>query len=269
MQSSIIAKLFSILTLISETRKPLIFSELVAQSGMNKSTVHRLLAIGLEEELVQYEKHRKTYMLGPKVFNLVRSAHQGYDIQAVALDEMLRLHARIDANVAIGIPSGTKVVYLRVLESRNANISIQRRGMLESIHCSASGKALMAFWPDNIIASRLDGYEFEQFTERTITDLDGFLQALAETRKAGFSTNDREEYDHFNGIAAPIFNYLGETIAVLNIWTAHIRYPLESLLEWSDDLIETANRITGLIGGVPPQLDPLSEPAPGPKSHES
>lgn len=252
MQSSIVAKLLSLLTMISETHRPLTFSEIVALSGMNKSTIHRLLAIGIEENLLQFDKHRKVYLLGSKVFDLVRGAYHGYDIQAVALDEMLRLHARVDANVTIGVLSGLDVAYLRILEAKVSHGAMQRPGMREPVHCSASGKALLAFLPDSILKAKLDGYVFERFTDRTITDPAAFNRTLMEVRNTGFSCNDREEYDHFNGIAAPIFNYLGEPIAVLNVWTAHARHAMPTLLEWSEDLRATADRVSALIGGVAP-----------------
>ena len=257
MKSSIIAKLLALLTIISQTRKPLTFSELVTKSGLNKSTIHRLLAIGAEEQLIQFDKTRKSYLLGSKVFDLVRNAHSGYDIQAVALDEMLRLHGLFDANVTIGIPNGTEVVYLRILEANSGSGSMQRPGMREPFHCSASGKVLMAFTPDKIVKEKLVDYAFETFTDRTITNAQDFLATLSQARETGFGTNDREEYDHFLGISAPIFNYAAEPIAVLNLWTTHPRHTLSDLIEWSEDLKASTAQVTKLIGGVAPDITAL------------
>lgn len=259
MHSSIIAKLLKLLTVISETQKPLTFSELTKKSDLNKSTIHRLLAICVEERLVQYDKSRKVYLLGPKVFDLVRNAHKGYDIQAVALDEMLRLHERFDANITIGIPSGMEVVYLRILESRESLGGVQRPGMREPVHCSASGKALLAYLPDKVIAARLDDYEFERFTERTICTAREFKAALNAVRENGFGRNDREEYDHFLGISAPIFNYVAEPIAVLNIWSVYPRHTIDDLVGWSEELKAAAARVTAMIGGVAPDIAELTD----------
>lgn len=257
MQSSIIAKLLSLLTVISETRKPLTFSELVAKSGLNKSTIHRLLAIAIEEHLVQYDKQRKVYLLGSKIFDLVRTAYNGYDIQAIALDEMMRLHELYGVNVTIGIPSGMDVVYLRILEANQPIGAIQRPGMRERIHCSASGKVLLAFLPDKMIDAKLDGYEFERFTERTITGAEKFRAALDVVRETGIGTNDREEYDHLVGISAPVFNYLSEPIAVLNLWSNHSLHKLTDLKAFAGELTASCERVTALIGGTAPSLDAL------------
>ncbi|RMF33806.1 MAG: IclR family transcriptional regulator [Alphaproteobacteria bacterium] len=257
MKSSIVQKLLALLTVISESAKPLTFSEITRKSGLNKSTIHRILSICIDEKLVRYDERSRTYFLGPKVYDLVRNAYDGHDIQAMALDEMIRLFDLFEANVTLGVPSGMEVVYLRLLESPHSLGGAQRPGMREPVHCSASGKALLAFLPDKVIESRLKGYEFTRFTERTIDNAEDFRAELAFVRENGFGKNDREEYDHFVGISAPVFNYVGEPIAVLNIWSVYPRHSIDDLMGWSGELKKSARRVTALIGGLAPSKSDL------------
>ncbi|MCC1491718.1 IclR family transcriptional regulator [Cognatishimia sp. F0-27] len=256
MQSSIVHKLLTLLTVVSEAQKPLTFSEIVTRTGLNKSTIHRLLAIGVEEGVLRHDPQRKVYVLGARVFDLVRNAYNGYDIQEIALDEMIGLQRQFDANVTIGVPGGREVMYLRMLESAQAMGGVQRPGMREPMHCSASGKALLAFLPPAILDDTLNNYSFERFTDRTITDPSAFKDELRWVRAHGFGRNDREEYEHFIGIAAPVFNYLGEPIAVLNIWTTYPRNTMDDLMGWSGALLQSAQRVTGMIGGIAPHAIP-------------
>lgn len=259
MKSSIVEKLLHILTLVSESKKPRTFSELVTDSGLHKSTLHRMLALGLQYEVLQYDEKNKAYLLGPKLFDLVKSAYQGYDIQIMALDEMMRLHKLVRQNVTIGVPVGSDTVYLRVLEAQQSLGPIPQPGMREPFHCSASGKALMAFRPDSAIKSKLDEYQFVKYTPKTITSARKFLNVLKEVRQLGYAANDREQYDHFVGISAPIFNYLSEPIAVLNIWSLHQQCPIGELEKWSEELMTSTARVTSLIGGKPPAIESLSD----------
>jgi len=252
MQSSIIHKLLAVLSVISEARKPLTFSDVVERTGLNKSTIHRLLAIGIEEQVILYEAQNKVYLLGTRVFDLVRNAYNGYDIQEIALSEMIHLNTFFDANVTIGVPAGNEVTYLRVLESSQALGGVQRPGMREPMHCSASGKALLAFLPPKILDAKLKDYDFATFTERTIANASDFKDELRSVRSNGYGQNDREEYDHFLGISAPIFNYLSEPIAVLNIWSSHPRHKITDLVGWSGELKASASKITEMIGGSAP-----------------
>ncbi len=258
MQSSIIHKLLEVLTVISSAPKPLSFSDIVSEAGLNKSTVHRLLAIGIEENLVRHDTTNKVYYLGSKVFDLVRNADSVSDIQAIALDEMIKLFDRYNANVTLGIPSGHEVAYLRILEAPQLLGGVQRPGMREPVHCSASGKALYAFLPDPVIASKLKTYDFKRYTDRTVTSAADFVEELNFVRAHGYGKNDREEYDQFVGISAPIFNYLSEPMAVLNLWSVHPHHSIGDLLGWAEDLKVSARRVTDLIGGAVPELSPVS-----------
>ena len=242
----------ALLTIISEAQKPLTFTELVSRSGLNKSTTHRLLAICMEERMVRHDSHRKSYFLGSRVYDLVRNAGRSLDIQTVAEDEMIRLFDLIDANVTIGIPGGQEVICLRTLESPQSRGGMQRPGMREPVHCSAPGKALLAFLPDTVIESRLHGYEFRRFTDRTIDNPRDFCAELAIVREVGFGTNDREESEHFIGISAPVFNFVGEPIAAINIWSVCPRHSIDDLVAWGGELKDSAGRVTDLIGGMGP-----------------
>jgi IclR family acetate operon transcriptional repressor len=257
MQSSIVDKLLQILTLVSEATEPQSFSQLVAASNLHKSTMHRILSLGMESKMLRYDEQTKTYLLGSKVFDLVKNAYRGHDIQSIALNEMVRLHKLVCENITIGVPSGIDTVYLRLLEAPHTMGAIPQPGMREPFHCSASGKAIMAFRHDSIIWGTLQDYCFEKFTSRTITSAKKFKKVLDQVRVVGYATNDREEYEHFVGISAPIFNYLCEPIAVLNIWCLHQRKSIKELSTWSDELLSSAARVTDLVGGEAPSLDSL------------
>lgn len=252
MKSSIVQKVVAVLTVISEAKKPLRFSEIVERSGLNKSTIHRLLAICVEEELVRFDSDKRVYFLGSRLFDLVRNAHDGFDLQTIALDEMLRLYDLSQANVTLGVPSGMEVVYLRALEAPNSLRGVQYPGMRDPMHCSASGKALLAYLPEKVLMAKLRGYEFRQFTDRTHCSADSLLEDLKTVRKRGFAINDREEYEHFLGISAPIFNHVGDAIAVLNIWSLYPHHTVPDLLGWSEELVRSADKVTQLIGGTKP-----------------
>lgn len=257
MSSSIVDKLMQVLSQISEASTPHTFSELVVASGLHKSTLHRILTLGLQKELLQFDESSRTYLLGPKVFDLVKNAYRGYDIQSIALNEMMRLHRLTGENVTIGVPVGSDTVYLRLLDSRHSMGSFPKPGLREPFHCSASGKALLAYRPNNMISVMLDNHHFEKYTDRTITSAEQFRDALKLVRQVGYGINDREEYDHLVGISAPVFNYLSEPVAVLNIWSLHQRCPVGELEAWSDEIKKSAAQVTRLIGGSVPALSSL------------
>ena len=250
--SSIIKKSLGLLTAIGESGTPMSFTQLAVTTGYNKSTTHRLLTLLKKERLVQYDDVSRTYLLGPKLFELVRRAHEGYDIQAVALEEMIRLYKLTNRNITLGVLEGNEVVYLRLLEADQPWRGMTRPRMRVPIHCSASGKVLTAYLEPELISARLKNYRFARKTKRTIVDAAKFQRTLARVRKLGYATNDREEYDHLVGISAPVFNYTGDVIAALNVWSISTESSLEELVAWAPELMASSKKITELLGGHSP-----------------
>lgn len=255
MHSSIIHKAIGLLSVIGDNKRPMTFTDIVIATTYNKSTTHRLLSILSHENLIQFDESTKTYFLGSKLFDLVRNAHSGYDIQAVSLDEMIRLHKLTSLNIALGVLEVDEVVYIRLLEAKQSWGNMTRPMMRESLHYSASGKALTAYLDKSVITAKLNSYNFSKKTPRTITDTASYLSTLADVRKQGYASNDREEYEHLVGISVPIFNYLGEAIAAINIWSLHSENSLADLMDWRNELMTSAKKITELIGGITPHIE--------------
>ncbi len=248
MGSSIIDKSVALMEVLGDASRPLGFTALVNASGLNKSSVHRLLTILIGHRLVQYDKRSKTYLLGPKLLQLAKKARSGYDLQSVAFDEMQDLYQKFQENVTLGILKGSFVAYIRTIEAYHDWSVMQAPDLREPFHSTATGKVLVAFLSAKARTVLLDDYSFTRFTERTIVTREAFEEELAGIRYRGFATSDRENVAYVNGIAAPIFNYIGEPIAALNVWAPAFRHDLTVLLGWVDALKSAANRISETIG---------------------
>ena len=245
-QSSIIEKSIALLDVVGDANRPQTFTEIAKASGFNKSTTHRLISILTTEGLLQYDEGTKTYMLGHKLLQLAQKAWRGFEIQAVALNDMLRLHEEVQENVSIGVLQGSEVVHLRMIESQyHWGVAPVMR---EPAHSTAVGKVIVAFLPPEIRAAWLDRQSFPRSTKRTITSRRAFEKELARVRDRGLATNDREDMDYVVGIAAPVFNFLGEPVAALNIWAPTNRCSLADLEVWSEALKSAADHVSGLIG---------------------
>ncbi len=248
MSSSILDKTVLLLEVLGDASRPLSFTQIVDASGLNKSSVHRLLSLLIEHRFVHYEERTRSYVLGPKLLQLARRARSGYDLQSVAYDEMQELYRRFNENVTLGILKANTVAYVRTIEAYHDWSIVQAPSVREPFHSTATGKALVAFLPEQARKTLLSDYEFTVYTERTITTRAAFDEELEKVRRRGFATSDRENLDYVNGIAAPIFNYVGEPIAALNIWAPSFRRPLEQLMAWVGDLQLAARRISEIIG---------------------
>jgi len=90
-------------------------------------------------------------------------------------------------------------------------------GQTIPLYCTALGKSLIAFLPENSIRELLSNERFVQYTPNTITDMETLLKDLEAVRKRGYSIDDEEHIKNIYCIGAPIFDASGSVIAALSI----------------------------------------------------
>lgn len=72
------------------------------------------------------------------------------------------------------------------------------------LHCTATGKAALAFMPDKRINNILEELTLDPHTKNTITDPDELRKELSRIREQGFALNDEEEFLGLRAVGAPI-----------------------------------------------------------------
>ena len=78
-QSSIVSKCAIVIDKLAESHSGMTFTEIVASTDFNKSSVHRIISVLLGEELLHHDAARRTYSLGKRSMQWARSAWQKID----------------------------------------------------------------------------------------------------------------------------------------------------------------------------------------------
>ena len=79
-ESSVVAKCAIVLDIISAARRPLGFKGIIQLSGLARSSTHRILAILITENLIEYDKINKIYRYGPRLNRWARGAWMPIDL---------------------------------------------------------------------------------------------------------------------------------------------------------------------------------------------
>ena len=124
-----------------------------------------------------------------------------------------------------------------------------------AVHCTASGKLLMAFGPDDLQKNFLRLAPFPARTKKTITTARAFARELDQIRKRGFAEDDQELLAGVNCLAVPIYNRAGEVVAGLAVMAPAATLPLEKLRGHLAEIRNCATTISRELGG---QGDPPS-----------
>jgi DNA-binding IclR family transcriptional regulator len=197
-------RLFDLLELLVREGRPLTLAEAVAASGWPKPTVHRLLAQLEAGELLAREPDGRRYAVAPRLLRLSEAALAGSTQQGVRHAVLRQLVADVGESCNLTALSGAEVVYLDRIESAFPLQFNLRPGTRVPIHCSASGKLLLAHLPAAQRRALLDGLPLARHTATTLTSETALDAEFRRIRKEGYSVDAEEFVEGLVCVAVPV-----------------------------------------------------------------
>lgn len=262
-----LAKGLYLLDLIGERDQPARFKDLQIASGLPKGTLARMLATLVAFRLVRHEASDNTYRLGNRLFELAHRVWETFDLRGAAGPQLDRLAEETHETVALTAADNDQVVYIDQRSSGGPfgfRIEVGRRAPL---HCTAPGKALLAFSPPHEQRSTLSRLQLEPYTTTTLTVAEKLLADLALTRARGYSISQGEHLDGVVSVAAPVFDHTGKAIAAIGVFGPSARIGLDRLHIIGRDLMEAARMISGNVGASLVSIQSKSAPPRGAASN--
>ncbi len=139
---------FVVLRAVAASERPPRFSHIVAETGLPKATVHRILAALLEERLLRFDADRQSYALGLGVFDLARRVWDELEVRKVAERELQKLRDEVGETVHLAVLDDIEVVYIDKYETRESVHTRSAIGTRAPAFCTGVGKAILAFLSD-------------------------------------------------------------------------------------------------------------------------
>ena len=219
-------------------------AEIARVTELPKSTVFRLLvtldSCGFVEQTVDGERYR----LGLHLASLGLMALRRLSIRREALPLMTQLAERFKETCSLGVFDQGSVLDIEVVRGGHVLTVNSEVGGRLPVHCTASGKALLAFLPPEVVESVL-AEPLEVCTENTITSSSQLRTELELIRKRGYAVDDGEYGVGVRAVAAPISDIDGDVIAEISIPGPSARLTPDRVPEIARALIEVADAISG------------------------
>ncbi len=111
---------------------------------------------------------------------------------------------------------GDEIVPIEQSSGSTAFVSVNWLGRRTPVHCTASGKVILAFAADPF-RHRLLSRPLEVRTPRSIVDVAQLEKQLAAAREAGFARTYEELEVGLDAMAAPVFSADGQVVAAMDI----------------------------------------------------
>lgn len=198
-----VERAFSILEFLNSSKRGWNISEMSRKLNIPKSTTHVLITT--LDQLGYVRQSSRRFQLSTKMFGLGRNAVTENALPHIALPHLRWLMQETKLTAHVGILEKSQVVFVQKVDGPGIIKFDTYVGKCSALHCTALGKALLAYLGEEKIEALLANYSFDRFTKRTIASHTAFLNELARVRQQGFAMDDEEEELGIRCIAAPIF----------------------------------------------------------------
>jgi IclR family transcriptional regulator, KDG regulon repressor len=217
--------------------------------GMSKTTVHRLLTSLENKRFITRDKPTGMYRLGFRFIEMAALVMQDLDLHRWALPYLKQLSSEYGETVDLSILDGSHVMYLEVIESSQRVKIAAAVGQNLPAYFTASGKALLAFMPEDQVQKILND-NLKEHNVLTTISIPDIISDLRETAKLGYAISEQEYEQDINAVAAPIFDADHRPIASIAIVGPSFRLSKARLPELGESIKKLAQVISKEIGLV-------------------
>ena len=191
-------------------------AEVARELGVHRSTALRLLGTLERHALVERDPRTAKYRLGRRLPQLARVVSGELDLRHVARPVCEALAASSGETVTLDVLDGDEIVPIEQSTGSTAFVSVNWLGRRTPVHCTASGKVILAFAADSL-RQRVLARPLVPMTPRSISDVAELEKQLAAAREGGFARTFEELEVGLDAIAAPVFSTDGEVVAAIDV----------------------------------------------------
>jgi DNA-binding IclR family transcriptional regulator len=204
---SSLAKGLKVLELLSENGE-LSVSEVANYLGFNRAGSHRFLAT--LKELGYAEKTAENrYRLTFKIFRMGTRVADRFTIRQTARPLMSELSQAFKETINLGYLDGSEVLHIDKIDSREVLRMDSPLGSRAPAYCTALGKSILAFLPDDERNRILATIELKPHGPKTITSKEALKKEFENIRANGYAVDNEELSKGLRCVAAPIFDHTG------------------------------------------------------------
>lgn len=233
---------FALLERIVQAEGAVALREVTESTGLPKPTVHRMLAM-LERAGLAVRESGGRVRPGPRLLRLALDSLLHATVRAPRHAILASLGRTLGETVNLTMLDGSEVVYLDRVETAWPLRMTLQPGSRVPLHCTASGKLLLASLPAERRRRLVAALELSRYTERTLVDAAALEAELVRIRRDGFATDNEEYLAGLVCVAVPVVLSRRRTAACVAVHAPVARMPLDSAVRHLPALRQAAEAI--------------------------
>jgi DNA-binding IclR family transcriptional regulator len=244
----VLDKAMEVLALFTPAKSAMSLRQVVEDTGFPKTTAFRILSSLVEHRICEFDKNTQTYTLGFELLRLADIRRRQIDVHSVAIPVMRELRDAIEETVVLSVRTGMRRVHIDFIEGLHPMRRMADIGVSAPLHAGAASKVLLAGLSDTEIEAYLKAEPLTKFQKNTITDIKSLWKEIELIRSRGYAESKGELISGGRAVAAPIRDFSGRTVAVLDVLTPEQRYNPKHRERCIRLLIEGAMKVSQKLG---------------------
>ena len=237
----------SVLEVLGESDVPVSLAEICQRMNLHKSTAHRSLMVLERSGLIERTQENR-FRLGLKLYELGNRAVEQIDLRARVHPFFRRLSTQVGETVHLSVLQKTRVVYLDKVEPNRRVCMSSKIGTSNPVYCTAMGKAMLAFQPEDVAEQILAKIRFVCYTRKTLCSRETLVKSLERVRRRGYAIDDEEIEIGVRCVGAPIFNEDHRAIAAVSVSGPSSRITAQSVPGIAEHLLRCCCDISACLG---------------------
>ena len=233
----------AVLSALAECPRDMGTNELSRLTGINASSVSRVLATLARAELVRRVPDSGRYRLGLRLVQLGNAALARVDLRELARPHLIALTESTGETATLSIPGEHTTMTVDYVQSQSSVRSVAEIGRPSVPHATATGKVFLAY------GGQLPAGPLPAFTDRTLTDRHEISRLLAVVRARGWAQSVGERETDLNAVAAPVLDGRGGLRAILGLQGPAARFHGAAMQAGAAALLDRAGALSPRLGG--------------------
>ena len=197
-------RLLRIVEILSKHGKPISPTELNAELGLPKQSIHRLCNTLIETGFL--EKSERKLRPSARLLSIASGLGR-LGVEHMGCHQILQnISAEFGETVNLVRPEKAGMMYIDRVETNWPFRVLLPIGTHVPFHCTASGKTYLASLPKAKRAAIIASLDLVKLTDNTIISVDRLEDEIAQIRKQKFALDRGEFYDGMVAVAVPILD---------------------------------------------------------------
>jgi IclR family KDG regulon transcriptional repressor len=244
----VLDRALAILEVLSAEGPDLSLGEISDKLELHKSTAHRLLMVLERHKFIERNSVSGRYRLGLKLFELGTKAVSQLDLRERARPFLETLVLETSETVHLCVLDDSEVVYLDKIEPERSVRMATSVGRRNPMHCTAVGKAIMAYLPEGEVEAIVRRQGMKTMTANTITNFLELKKELSVIRERGYSIDDEEIEEGVRCVGCVVRNFSGEPLAAISVSGPAFRVTQEKVASLAVPVMAAAHGLSSELG---------------------